>query len=135
MGDVVNVLCASMSASAVIVIVIIIIFFFSSSSMVIYNVVDDEPAPEGGRGGVCAGAPGDGAGVGRDGRGRDGRGRGGSARGEAGEDARIKDELGVTLLYPTYREGLTAMAEWGTGPRFRSEPISRARRLQSISEL
>jgi len=117
-GDVVNVLCASMSASAETT-----SSSFSSStsssssSMVIYNVVDDEPAPRedaaafarvllglepGGVGGMDAG------------------GMDAGAEGARGEkrvrNARIKDELGVTLLYPTYREGLTAIADGDRTP-------------------
>ena len=39
------------------------------------------------------------------------------ARGEKRvRNARIKDELGVTLLYPTYREGLTAIADGDRTP-------------------
>ena len=39
------------------------------------------------------------------------------ARGEKRvRNARIKNELGVTLLYPTYREGLTAIAEGDRTP-------------------
>lgn len=86
--------------------------------MVIYNVVDDEPAPRedaaafarvllglepGGFGGMDAAG-----------------GMDAGAEGARGEkrvrNARIKDELGVTLLYPTYREGLTAIADGDRTP-------------------
>ena len=79
--------------------------------MVIYNVVDDEPAPREDAAAFARALLGmEPGGVWRDGRGRDGRGRGGSAGEKRVRNARIKDELGVTLLYPTYREGLTAIA-------------------------
>jgi hypothetical protein len=31
-------------------------------------------------------------------------------------NGRLRDELGVTLAYPTYREGLTALRAAGDGP-------------------
>ena len=116
-GDVVAVLCASMSrraaeeqgddddnnglAAA------------TATTMRVYNVVDDEPAPRADAAAyarkllniegddVDGDVAGDVAGGGAE----------GSARGEKRvRNDKIKDELGVQLLYPTYREGLSAIA-------------------------
>lgn len=85
--------------------------------MVIYNVVDDEPAPREDAAAFARALLGlEPGGVG----GMDAGGMDAGAEGARGEkrvrNARIKDELGVTLLYPTYREGLTAIADGDRTP-------------------
>ena len=93
----------------------------SSSSMRLYNVVDDEPAPRCDAAAyarkllnidvddsddAAGGGDGDGDGAGPE-----------SARGEKRvRNDKIKDELGVRLLYPTYREGLAAIADGDKTP-------------------
>ena len=84
--------------------------------MVIYNVVDDEPAPREDAAAFARALLGMEPGSG----GMDAGGMDAGAEGARGEkrvrNARIKNELGVTLLYPTYREGLTAIAEGDRTP-------------------
>ena len=84
----------------------------------VYNVADDEPAPRGEAAAFAAKL----LGVASDRRREsDGEGDGGGgaerARGEKRvRNDRIKVELGVELLFPTYREGLAAIAEGNRTP-------------------
>jgi nucleoside-diphosphate-sugar epimerase len=116
-GDVVAVLCASIAQTAEGAAEV------EGAEMRVYNVVDDEPAP---RADAAAYArkllhldtddEDDGAGGGGS-DGADGAAGAESARGEKRvRNDRIKDELGVTLLYPTYREGLAAIADGDKTP-------------------
>jgi nucleoside-diphosphate-sugar epimerase len=106
-GDVVNVLCTSMGASALL-----------SMRSSVYNVVDDEPAPRADAAAyarLLLGLPSamsesdDESGL-----------RPAGAEGARGEkrvrNTLIKEELGVRLMYPTYREGLRAIAEGDATP-------------------
>ena len=106
-GDVVNVLCTSMGTSALL-----------SIRSSVYNVVDDEPAPRADAAAyarLLLGLPSamsesdDESGL-----------RPAGAEGARGEkrvrNTLIKEELGVRLMYPTYREGLRAIAEGDVTP-------------------
>ena len=86
----------------------------------VYNLADDEPAPPQDVVAYAAGL----AGIEPPPRGcrsqrRGSRGMAASFWGESKRvsNRRIKDELGVALAYPSYREGLAALHAAGEGPR------------------
>ena len=85
----------------------------------IYNVTDDEPAPPQDvvtfAASLCSIAPP--PEISLDDAGLTEMGRSFYAESKRVRNNLLRDELGVTLAYPTYREGLTALRAAGEGPR------------------
>jgi nucleoside-diphosphate-sugar epimerase len=88
----------------------------SSAGSGVYNVSDDEPAPPG-RGGPCGRAAGAArsAAIAFDEAPLSAMGRSFYGENKRVSNCRVLAELGVRLAYPTYRDGLAALAAAGEG--------------------